>query len=160
MNTLTVHSFCHSLTSPKAPKYSLISSSGVSGLRPPTNTFLGGSFPFMALALLGSISFPSSLCSFSSNTCIQDNVSVKQGVCDQVMWVDANYVCLETILFRIKSARQEETACPVLCSVSVLVLTRSTLSESLKRTKPKPRDRPVIRSVLMVQSRTSPNFDR
>lgn len=54
--------------SPKAPKYSLICSSEVSGLNPPTKTFLGGSFPFKALALLGSINLPSSLCSFSSKT--------------------------------------------------------------------------------------------
>lgn len=54
--------------SPKAPKYSLICSSEVSGLNPPTKTFFGGSFPFKALALLGSINLPSSLCSFNSKT--------------------------------------------------------------------------------------------
>lgn len=51
-------------TSPKASKYSLIFSSGVSGERPPTNIFFTGSLDFMALALLGSITFPLSLCSF------------------------------------------------------------------------------------------------
>ncbi len=55
------------LTSPKAPKYSRIFSSVVSGLRPPTKIFLAGSF-FMAMALLGSICRPSSLCSFCSST--------------------------------------------------------------------------------------------
>lgn len=66
-----VHTFIYFLTlltSPKAPKYSRIWSSEVSGLKPPTKTFLGGSLPWIALALLGSISFPSNLCSFNSNT--------------------------------------------------------------------------------------------
>lgn len=57
-------------TSPKAPKYSLTFSSGVSGERPPTKIFFTGSFPFMALAFLGSITFPLSLCSFCEATFI------------------------------------------------------------------------------------------
>lgn len=56
------------LTSPKAPKYSRIFSSVVSGLRPPTNIFLTGSF-FIAIAFLGSICLPSNRCSFCCNTC-------------------------------------------------------------------------------------------
>lgn len=55
------------LTSPKAPKYSRTFSSVVSGLRPPTKIFLTSSF-FIAMALLGSICRPSSLCSFCSST--------------------------------------------------------------------------------------------
>lgn len=55
-------------TSPKAPKYSLMASSVASGFRPPTKIFLAGSF-FIAIALLGSIWRPSSLCSFCSSTC-------------------------------------------------------------------------------------------
>lgn len=54
-------------TSPKAPKYSLIASSVASGFNPPTKIFLAGSF-FIAIALLGSIWRPSSLCSFCSST--------------------------------------------------------------------------------------------
>lgn len=54
-------------TSPKAPKYSSMTSFAVSGLRPPTKIFLTGSF-FIAKALLGSITLPSSLCSFCAST--------------------------------------------------------------------------------------------
>lgn len=54
-------------TSPKVPKYSWITSFEVSGLRPPTKIFLTGSF-FMAMAFLGSMTRPSSLCSFCSKT--------------------------------------------------------------------------------------------
>lgn len=56
------------LTSPKAPKYSLMASSVASGFNPPTKIFLAGSF-FMAIAFLGSMGRPSSLCSFCSSTC-------------------------------------------------------------------------------------------
>lgn len=45
-------------------------SSVASGINPPTKIFLTGSF-FMAIALLGSIKRPSSLCSFCSSTCGQ-----------------------------------------------------------------------------------------
>lgn len=55
------------LTSPNAPKYSLMVSSVASGFNPPTKIFLTGSF-FMAIALLGSIKRPSSLCSFCCST--------------------------------------------------------------------------------------------
>lgn len=56
-----------SFTSPKAPKYSSITSLAVSGLRPPTKIFLTGSF-FIAMAFLGSICRPSNRCSFCSRT--------------------------------------------------------------------------------------------
>lgn len=58
-------------TSPKAWKYSLIFSSGVSGEMPPTKIFFTGSLDFMAFAFLGSITFPLSLCSFCWITCNQ-----------------------------------------------------------------------------------------
>lgn len=54
-------------TSPKVPKYSWMTSFEVSGLRPPTKTFLTGSF-FIAKAFLGSITLPSNLCSFCART--------------------------------------------------------------------------------------------
>lgn len=53
-------------TSPNVSKYSLIVSSVASGFRPPTKIFTG-SF-FIAIAFLGSIERPSSLCSFCSRT--------------------------------------------------------------------------------------------
>lgn len=43
-------------------------SSVASGFNPPTKIFLTGSF-FMAIAFLGSMGRPSSLCSFCSSTC-------------------------------------------------------------------------------------------
>jgi len=57
-------------TSPKEPKYSLTFSSGVSGERPPTKIFFTGSLLFMALAFLGSMTFPLSLCSLCVTTCV------------------------------------------------------------------------------------------
>lgn len=60
----------HEITSPKVPKYSWMTSFEVSGLRPPTKIFLTGSF-FMAMAFFGSITLPSSLCSFCSRTFLE-----------------------------------------------------------------------------------------
>lgn len=61
---LHVQKYVLRFTSPKAPKYSLTFSSGVSGERPPTKIFFTGSLPFIALAFLGSMTLPLSLCSF------------------------------------------------------------------------------------------------
>lgn len=58
---------CFKCTSPKVPKYSSMTSFEVSGLSPPTKIFFTGSF-FIAMAFLGSICLPSSLCSFCSRT--------------------------------------------------------------------------------------------
>ena len=123
--------------SPKAPKYSLICSSKVSGLNLPTKTFFGGSFPFEALAGLGSINLPSSLCSFSSKT-------YKTDLCDLTTYNQP----AERSAKRTQKARCEQ------------VHTLSTLAASLKSTNPNPRDLPVTGSVLIVQSTTSPNRDK
>lgn len=61
-------------TSPNVPKYSWMTSFEVSGLRPPTKIFLIGSF-FIANAFLGSITLPSSLCSFCARTWKQTNLN-------------------------------------------------------------------------------------
>lgn len=126
-------------TSPKAPKYSSMTSFAVSGLRPPTKIFLTGSF-FIAKALLGSITLPSSLCSFCASTFEQTAQNI----------------------FKKKTKQKTCSCClqyhPLLYNYFAFPLTFSTLAASLKRMKPKPLDRPEFWSIFMVQSVTSPNL--
>lgn len=121
-------------TSPKAPKYSSMTSFAVSGLRPPTKIFLTGSF-FIAKALLGSITLPSSLCSFCASTFEQT---------------------AQKFFFKTRSCCVQYNH--LLYNYFAFPLTFSTLAASLKRMKPKPLDRPEFWSIFMVQSVTSPNL--
>lgn len=72
-----------------------------SGLRPPTKIFFTGSF-FMAMAFLGSMTRPSSLCSFWSRTCSNRKESSSQwddpaqspSVGDIKLKIQVNKMCL------------------------------------------------------------------
>lgn len=98
---LAGNSWGHTLTSPNSPKYSLIFSSVASGFRPPTKIFFTGSF-FMAMAFLGSMTRPSSLCSFWSRTCSNRKESSSQwddpaqspSVGDIKLKIQVNKMCL------------------------------------------------------------------
>lgn len=148
------------LTSPNAPKYSLMVSSLASGFNPPTKIFLTGSF-FMAIALLGSIKRPSSLCSFCCSTCgsIRDNESHSQQTATKTTTEELSNVIFFLLL--MSGNHIKATKSPIWQILGITehyVHTFSTLEGSLKRTKPKPRDRPLSESNLMVQSDTSPNL--